>query len=237
MKIRILAEGSTKWQRFIKHWGLSILIDDDILFDTFGKPGYVVRQLKRFRIDAGKIKHIVISHDDWDHITGLWKILDHNKGATVYICPNFGPDIKTRIRGLSARSVEVDKPTEIENSVYLSGELKGGSRGAVELPEQYLAIKTPKGLIVITGCAHPGIIEITQHAKSVFNDEVRLLIGGFHLKDHKADEARRIVLKLKELGVRQVMPLHCTGRVAQEIFNEGYKQDCIIPIEGQAVEI
>ena len=64
MRFKILAEGSTKWQRFIKHWGLSILIDDDILFDTFGKPDYVLKQLKRFSIDINKIKHIVISHDD-----------------------------------------------------------------------------------------------------------------------------------------------------------------------------
>jgi len=78
MRLKILAEGSTEWQHFIKHWGLSILIDDDILFDTFGKPNYITKQLKRFSVDIDKIKHIVISHDDWDHVSGLWKILERN---------------------------------------------------------------------------------------------------------------------------------------------------------------
>ena len=237
MRLKILAEGSTKWQRFIKHWGLAILVDDDILFDTFGKPDYVLKQLKRFSIDIDKIKHIVISHDDWDHVSGLWKILERNNDVTVYICPHFSPDIKSKIKRYGARFVEVDKLTEIGSNVYLSGELQGGSRGGVALPEQYLAIKTPNGIVVITGCAHPGIIKIVQHAKNAFASEVRLLIGGFHLKDHTAKEDHDIILRLKTLGVGQVIPLHCTGRIAQDLFNKKYKHDCIVLSEGQAIEI
>lgn len=237
MRLKILAEGSTKWQRFIKHWGLSILIDDDILFDTFGESDYVLKQLKRFNVDLDKIKHIAISHDDWDHISGLWKILERNNEVTVYICPHFSPDIKTKIKWYGARFVEVDKLTEIKNNVYLSGELKGGSRGGVALPEQYLAIKMLKGIVVITGCAHPGIIEIVQHAKKSLGSEVHLLIGGFHLKDNSDEVNVGIVAKLKELGVRQVMPLHCTGKLAQKIFQKTYGKDCIVSGEGQTIEI
>jgi len=237
MRFKILAEGSTKWQRFIKHWGLSILIDDDILFDTFGKRDYVLKQLKRFSIDIDKIKHIVISHDDWDHVSGLWKILERNNDVTVYICPHFSPDIRAKIKWYGARLVEVDKLTEIRSNIYLSGELQGGSRGGVALPEQYLAIKTPKGIVVITGCAHPGIVEIVQHARVSFNSEICLLIGGFHLKDNSDKVNSGIVTKLKGLGVRKVMPLHCTGRIAQELFAREYAQYCIMTKEGQAIEI
>jgi len=237
MRLKILAEGSTRWQHFIKHWGLSVLINNDILFDTFGKPNYVLKQLKRFKIDINKIKDIIISHDDWDHVTGLWKILERDNDVTVYICPRFSPDIKARIKWYGARFVEVDKLTEIRSNIYLSGELQGGSRGGVALPEQYLAIKTPKGVVVITGCAHPGIVEITQHAKAIFNANIRLLVGGFHLKDHTIEEAHDIVLKLKALGVSRVIPFHCTGRIAQELFIKEFKRDCTIPSEGQVIEI
>ena len=237
MRLTILAEGSTRWQRFIKHWGLSVLIDDDILFDTFGKPSYALKQLNRFKVDIKKIKHIIISHDDWDHVSGLWKILERNNDVTVYICPHFSPNIKAKIKWYGARLVEVDKLTQIRSNVYLSGELQGGSRGGVALPEQYLAIKTPNGIVVITGCAHPGIVEITQHAKAVFNSNIRLLVGGFHLKDHTIEEAYDIVLKLKALGVSSVIPFHCTGRIAQELFIKEFKHDCAIPNEGQVTEI
>ena len=237
MQLKILAEGSTKWQRFIKHWGLSILIDDDILFDTFGKPNYVTKQLKRFSVDLDKIKHIVISHDDWDHVSGLWRILERNNDVTVYVCPHFSLNIKAKIKWYGARFIEVDKLTKIRSDVYLSGELQGGSKGGVAIPEQYLAIKSPNGIVVITGCAHPGIIEIVQHAKVSLNSEICLLIGGFHLKDNSDEVNSEIVTRMKGLGVRQVMPLHCTGRVAHDLFSEEFKSDCIIPVEGQTIEI
>ena len=236
MKLNILAEGSTKWQRFIKHWGLSILIDDDILFDTFGKPDYVLKQLKRFKVDVSKIKHIVISHDDWDHVTGLWKILECNQKATVYICPRFKSEIKAKIKRYGARIVEVEGVFNLRDNIYLSGELSGKRRDS-NIPEQYLALQTDKGIVVITGCAHPGIIEIVRHAKTTFNSNVRLIIGGFHLKDHMAEEARNIVLKLRELGASQVIPLHCTGSVAQELFSKEYGQDCIMANQSQVIEI
>ncbi|MFA5144077.1 MAG: MBL fold metallo-hydrolase [Candidatus Omnitrophota bacterium] len=236
MRITILAEGSTKWQRFIKYWGLSILINDDILFDTFGKPVYVLKQLKRFNIDLNKIRHIAISHDDWDHVTGLWKILEQNKNVTVYICPHFKQEIKDKIKWYGAHLVEVKGVANIRDNIYLSGELTG-SRGNCDIPEQYLAIKTAKGLVILTGCAHPGIIEIIQHAKTSFNLNVCLVIGGFHLKDHTPKAARDIISKLKMLGVSQVIPFHCTGRIAQELFDKEFKRDCIIPSEGQTIEM
>ena len=236
MKLNILAEGSTKWQRFIKHWGLSILIDDDILFDTFGKSDYVLKQLKRFKIDVNKIKHIIISHDDWDHVTGLWKILERNQDVTVYICPHFKSEIKAKIKRYRARIVEVGGVSNLRDNIYLSGELTGKRRDS-DISEQYLAIKTIKGIVIITGCAHPGIIEIVQHAKAAFNSNIRLLIGGFHLKDHTMEEAHNVVLKLKELGVSQTIPLHCTGSIAQELFSKEYKQDCTVVNESQTIEI
>ena len=236
MRLKILAEGSTKWQRFIKHWGLSILIDDDILFDTFGNPDYVLKQLKRFNANINKIKHIVISHDDWDHVTGLWKILELNQDVVVYICPHFKPEIKTKIKQYGARLVEVEVAVNIRDNIYLSGELTGRGKDS-DIPEQYMAINGAKGLVLITGCAHPGIIEIVEHAKNVFNSDVHLIIGGFHLKDYTSEKAHDIILRLRSLGVQQVIPFHCTGRFAQNLFSKEYKQDCIIPNEGQAIEI
>ncbi|MBN2453688.1 MAG: MBL fold metallo-hydrolase [Candidatus Omnitrophica bacterium] len=236
MKIRILAEGSTKWQRLIKHWGLSILIDDDILFDTFGKPGYVVKQLKKFGADIGKIKHIIISHDDWDHVAGLWDILAQNRSVTVYICPHFHPEIKAKIGRYGASFVEAAGVTNLRDNIYLGGELTG-KRLDSDIPEQYMAVKTGSGLAVITGCAHPGIVEITRHAKDVFNSGVDMLIGGFHLKDHAIGKIRDIISELKKLGVRRMMPFHCTGRSAQELIIKEYGDNCVIPGEGLITDL
>jgi len=237
MKITILAEGSTQEQRLAKHWGLAILVDGDILFDTFGLPGYVAQRLADAGIGVDAVKHIAISHDDWDHVAGLGDLVERAHGAVVYLCPHFNPGIKALMRSSGARVIEVDKPLEIRKGIFLSGELEGGSRDGVALPEQYLAIKTPRGLAVITGCAHPGIVRIVEHAKRCFDPDVRLLIGGFHLKDNSDEVNAGVAAALKALGVRGVMPLHCTGKRAADIFRRVYGDECIMSGEGRAVEL
>ena len=64
MQIRVIATGSSKWERFIHRWGVSFLVGEDILFDTFGDPGVFFSNIRKFNIDTGKIKHIILSHDD-----------------------------------------------------------------------------------------------------------------------------------------------------------------------------
>ena len=59
MKFTLIAEGSTKWQRFICRWGVSFLIGEDVLFDTFGDPGVFFNNMREFNIDVAKIKHLV----------------------------------------------------------------------------------------------------------------------------------------------------------------------------------
>ncbi len=69
----------------------------------------------------------------------------------------------------------VDKPMEICSHVWSTGELGSFIR------EQSLIIETSKGLIVMTGCAHPGIVEIVEAAKQLLDRDIHLVLGGFHL--------------------------------------------------------
>ena len=47
MKLQIIATGSTKWQRFIRQWGVSFLVGEDALFDTFGDPGVLLKNMRK----------------------------------------------------------------------------------------------------------------------------------------------------------------------------------------------
>lgn len=80
MRLTLIAGGSTRWQRFIKRWGIAFIIDD-ILFDTFGRQDIFWENIRRLRIDISRIKHVVISHDDWDHIAGLKSFLQSNRNV------------------------------------------------------------------------------------------------------------------------------------------------------------
>ncbi|GAF90446.1 unnamed protein product, partial [marine sediment metagenome] len=68
------------------------------------------------------------------------------------------------------------------------------------------------GLIVITGCAHPGIVNIVKKAKELLTSEVYLVLGGFHLCWMNLSQVKRIIDGVKEEGVKKVAPspiFHC----------------------------
>ena len=223
-----------KLERFFRKWGVSFIINDDTLFDVFGKPSTLRRQLNKLSIDIAKIRNIVLSHDDWDHVSGLWYILERNKNVVVYICQNFSQELKERIRAYNAKIVEVKDFTEIRHNVYSTGEMVGTS-GERTIYEQSLALRTPKGLVVITGCAHQGIINIVEKTMAEFRDKIYLLIGGMHLKDLTSAEVDEVVFKLKNYGIENIAPMHCTGKRATDAMREAFGHGFIRIKEGEII--
>jgi len=215
MKIKLIAEGSTKWQRFIKRWGISFLIGENVLFDTFGREDIFWRNIKRFKIDISKIKHVIISHEDWDHIAGLESFLKKNPHVTVYICKQSPLKLKEMILSSGATLVEVDKLLEITKNVFTLGQMHAVTKRGV-LYEQPIGIRTEKGIVVLTGCAHPGLIAILDEVKKHFNESIFLIAGGFHLKNSPQEDIDLIIGALKSAGVQKVVPLHCTGKRAAD---------------------
>ena len=70
----------------------------------------------------------------------------------------------------------VDEPIEICRGVYSTGEIQG------VVNEQSIIFDTDSGLVVITGCAHPGILNILKKVKEIRNKEIYLVLGCFHLE-------------------------------------------------------
>jgi 7,8-dihydropterin-6-yl-methyl-4-(beta-D-ribofuranosyl)aminobenzene 5'-phosphate synthase len=236
MQIEVIAAGSTKWERLIRRWGISFLINEDVLFDTFGDPGVLLSNMRKFNINIDKIKHIVLSHDDWDHISGFWYLIKNRKDITVYICPGFKQEIKDRISSFGAKVIEVGGLTRIKDDIYSSGENYGESEGR-KIYEQSVVIKTADGLVVICGCAHPGVVNIVRNIKESFKANVHSLIGGFHLKNNTDEKNRGIIEELRELGVCKIVPLHCTGKRVTEAMRETFGRDVIRVKEGGILEL
>jgi len=88
--------------------------------------------------------------------------------------------------------------------------------------EQSLVIKTEKGNIVITGCAHPGIVNIVRKAKAILPKEIHLVFGGFHLQRTSEVELKQIINEFRTLDVKKVGPTHCTGERAIQMFKQAY---------------
>ncbi len=236
MKIKLIAEGSNKWEQFIHRWGVSFLIGEDVIFDTFGDPGVLFNNIHRFNIDITKIKHIVISHDDWDHISGLWYLIRDRKDITVYVCSGFKEDIKNRIISFGVQLVEAAGSILIKEDIYSTGQLCSESEGRL-IYEQSLTIKTAKGLVIITGCAHSGIANIVNSVKKQFNEDVYFIIGGLHLKDAPIEAARQVIRELKQSGAERIAPMHCTGKKAAQLIKEAFNVSCVETQEGSSIEV
>jgi len=69
-----------------------------------------------------------------------------------------------------------------------------------------------KGLVILSGCAHSGIVNTVHHACAISGvDEIWAILGGFHLAEAKDEEIQRTVGEIKQCRPRLIVPSHCTG--------------------------
>ncbi|MCD6522885.1 MAG: MBL fold metallo-hydrolase [Candidatus Diapherotrites archaeon] len=220
IRIITLYDNNPYDERFETGFGYSSLIqagNNTILFDTGGDSITLLRNMEKAGVKPETINIIVLSHIHGDHTGGLLGLLEHTKAPIVYLPSSFPQDFKEKVK-TNAKLVEVSAPSEISKGIYSTGEL------GTWIKEQSLIIKSSKGIIIITGCAHPGIVEIVKKAKEITGERVYLVLGGFHLNGASENEIRNIVREFRELGVEKVAPCHCTGETATKIFKEEYKE-------------
>jgi 7,8-dihydropterin-6-yl-methyl-4-(beta-D-ribofuranosyl)aminobenzene 5'-phosphate synthase len=111
--------------------------------------------------------------------------------------------------------------TEIVPHLYSTGQLGEG------IKEQALVIETRRGLVVLTGCAHPGVERIAQKVHETLEGRIHLVTGGFHLGSAPTREIRRVIDRLRELAVEKVGPSHCSGEEARRLFRETWGADYV----------
>jgi 7,8-dihydropterin-6-yl-methyl-4-(beta-D-ribofuranosyl)aminobenzene 5'-phosphate synthase len=230
MKIAVVYDNKTLDPDLSPAWGFSCLVGDDLLFDTGGDSPRLLSNIVQMGFDVGGIKSVVLSHAHGDHTGGLGGLLAINRNLTVYLPRSFPTRFKTQVRS-HAQVVEVHEPMEIAEGIYTTGEMGRG------LVEQALVLVTNQGLVVITGCAHPGIVNIVRKAKEVVNGEVYLVMGGFHLGGASAKAVEGIIADFRRLGVQKVAPCHCTGDRAIGMFAAEYGEDLIEIGVGMVLDI
>jgi 7,8-dihydropterin-6-yl-methyl-4-(beta-D-ribofuranosyl)aminobenzene 5'-phosphate synthase len=232
--VTILYDNNEYDERLETAWGFSCLVEGPektILFDTGGDSAMLLRNVRTLGIDPQDVDVVVISHVHGDHVGGLTGFLKENHVVTVYLPQSFPKDIKDVTREAGAKVIEVREPVEICEHVYSTGELGDG------IKEQSLMIETARGLVVITGCAHPGVVNIVRKAKELAGGEVYLVLGGFHLGGASEAKIADIVEAFQQLGVQKVAPCHCSGDVARRLFGEAYGEDFIPAGVGSRLEV
>ena len=155
---------------------------------------------------------------------GLQDFLNQNSDVSVYMLSTFPETLKSQAKNMGASVIEVSDHQEIMTHVYSTGEMSSGIAG---LTEQSLVFDTPNRLVIITGCAHPGIVGIVEKSMKITGKNVHLVFGGFHLKGMNTKDLKKVISALKKLQVQKVGPSHCTGEKAIELFKETWGDDYI----------
>ena len=220
LELRIVYDESSAMSGVRTDFGFSALVDfrgHRILFDSGNDAAIFLHNLDALRVDPASITHAVISNRFPDHITGIYRLALKNQTMKVYFLDSFPDDAFEVAEAVGMEPIRVSDPMEIEQGVYTTGIVEGDHQ------EQALLLETSKGLVVLTGCAYPGVVKMVEVAQKQRNlNSVRLLAGGFHMMRESEDEIRLQLERLQQLGVEQVMPMHCTGERAMRLFRRTF---------------
>jgi 7,8-dihydropterin-6-yl-methyl-4-(beta-D-ribofuranosyl)aminobenzene 5'-phosphate synthase len=215
-------------------WGFSCLIegaDKTLLFDTGGDGDVLLANMRRLGLSPKTVEAIVLSHIHADHTGGLDELLAAHADIEVWLPAKFPAAFQRAIADRGAHVRPVNAAGCLFGNAWSTGPLGDG------IIEQALILDTAKGLIVVTGCAHPGIDRIAQAATQLMGKKIHLLMGGFHLGGMGRVEIQAIITRLQALGVEKVAPIHCTGDAAIAMFRQAWGKDFVEGGLGAVIEV
>jgi 7,8-dihydropterin-6-yl-methyl-4-(beta-D-ribofuranosyl)aminobenzene 5'-phosphate synthase len=233
LKITVVYDNTLYEPELTAGWGFSALIEYEghrLLFDTGADGQALLHNMAALHINPRDIEAVVLSHSHNDHTGGLDALLSTGVRPTVYLLPSFPVSFKQPVSQMTT-VIEVTPDQVITEGIVTTGEMSGNT------PEQAIAIDIDQGMVILTGCAHPGIVAIINHIKETSGKPVYLVLGGFHLKDKTRTEIAAIVQAFRRLGVEHVGPCHCTGEQAIAAFAEEYGDDFVQVGTGKIIEI
>jgi 7,8-dihydropterin-6-yl-methyl-4-(beta-D-ribofuranosyl)aminobenzene 5'-phosphate synthase len=116
----------------------------------------------------------------------------------------------------------IERVTEYEKVPPVFLVQRGEKRGYdIFIGEQAVVLNVRgKGLVVLSGCAHSGIVNAVKHPQKMTGiEKVHAMLGGFHLIGAKPEIIQRTIADIKAVGPDYIVPTHCTGYEAITAFD------------------
>lgn len=216
LKVTTLVDNEIYKKRLKSSWGLSFFIEivksdkrHVLLMDTSDSFEALSGNAQKLGVNLSSFDAIFISHWHIDHCGSLHHILPLSRRLIHVYVPSENTSTMRAIKEVQGIPVVCSGPVELFEGVLSTGEMWGG------ISEHSLIIKLKrKGLVILTGCSHPGVINIIKRAQEVSGiNKIHAVIGGLHISS--MEEGIKVAESLRKLGVKLVSPCHCTGAKAK----------------------
>jgi len=224
IRVTIIYDNYQADKKLETDWGFACLVEyqgKKLLFDAGRKAELYKTNVGLLGIEPGEIPALFISHEHGDHTAGMPWITELNPSVTCYLPASYAEQLQSD-GSLPPNSKAIKEACHLYGPFYSTGE------NFVDFREQGLVIKTGNGGVLITGCGHPGAVPMIALAKKELGIEIHTVIGGLHLMRQPGEELEQLAAALKEMGVKQICPTHCTGDNSiaslKASFDEGYIQ-------------
>ena len=227
-----------------------------ILFDT-GQGLVLADNAQALGIDLGAIDTLVLSHGHYDHTGGMPILLAAARSpVTVHLHPaaldakyhktrsiGIPPAARLALDGPNVRLVQSRDPGEVAPSLFRTGEIPrphpeealaevfhldpAGQTIDPLFDDQSLYFDTPRGTVVLLGCAHAGVIHILEHVQRLtHNRPIHAVIGGMHLGAATPARLQWVIDHLRRIAPRILVPMHCTGSKATAALWTAFPDAC-----------
>lgn len=222
-----------------------------ILVDT-GKSEFTWSNAKKLNIDLKNVEKVFLSHGHYDHSGGILSFAKENDTALIYMHEKANGDyysihdgkekyigIDKEISNLdNIELINTEEEIDDEISIFTNANgrrewpqsnliLKKMINGKLEqddfIHEMYVVIKENDKSVLISGCAHNGILNILDRYKKVYDSMPDVVVSGFHMmkKDDYTDEEiktiKNIASELSETNIKFYTG-HCTSMKAYELM-------------------
>lgn len=241
-----------------------------LLLDT-GCTDAFIANAKKLGIDLRKVDIVVLSHGHYDHSGGMLSFVQMNPNAKIYMQEAAGKDYYN-LRDKKEKYIGLDKEIlKLPQVIFLNGDCRideelyifTGISGRTYWPESNLLLKEKEKEqfiqdefvheqclvvsenqmdVLLSGCAHNGILNILEAYKERFNQMPNKVISGFHMMKRGEYTLEEIAViegtarELKKMSSRFYTG-HCTGESAFELMKKIMKEQLVFVHSGDEIVI